>query len=744
MAQLVNQTAWNLGANGTVTIPQPAAGNTLICVSYGFATVACKSGSTTWTKHATSLSTMEVACQDYTATGSGETTVTITLNGSAPVRGIIYEFHGLGAFINAATSNSLALSGHVATLGGITTTGTALMLQAFAYFTTSHTTAQDRWWGVAPFGWPYENSYYGSGSQKWWGQIAACDLPAAGTYAASSGSLSAATCQAASWAYTDTSGVATNPTYANSTVAENSITGAHETGWYGVTTNSSIAGYCDQRSYAPGSTVNFQVDSGNAAFTVAIYRLGTYGYWDYGARLMATVTGSPAVQSAPTVDSLGATVCSWSTTASWAIPAGAQPGVYVAIFKSGANSAQGLFVVRSPSNSTAALAVVCADQTWQAYNAWGATTDAGATWTGKNLYGLGTGTNIAQRSSAVSFNRPYSTPSSDAITSLWDSEVSLISFLEACGYDTAYYAMSDLEGNTGILQSHKIVVINGHSEYWSLNQRQAVENALLSGVNLTSFSSNTMLWRVRYAAGDNSHRYMVCYKDTVAGASIDPGGYTGTWRDPAAYNPDLWPEETQVGQQFLASANNSGNHVFAAAYAPLPCYRGTANIAALTGAGTYTVTLTTTIGEELDYVAAISPATPTNLVSLNTQSFNAVNVTAPAGYPYTGSGTYTIGPSLYMRANGALVFTAGSWRFAAAASPYRLSTFAGGGSVDTNIQQTIVNVLADLGAQPGSLLDAAHNGTTAGLVQPGTAVNPAAYRLGVYVPTQAGQRGGFF
>ena len=743
MAQLVNQTAWNLGANGTVTIPQPTAGNTLICVSYGFATVACKSGSTTWTKHATSLSTMEVACQDYTATGSGETTVTITLNGSAPVRGIIYEFHGLGAFINAATSNSLALSSHVATLGGITTTGTALMLQAFAYFTTSHTTAQDRWWGVAPYGWPYENGYYGSGSQKWWGQIAACDLPAAGTYAASSGSLSAATCQAASWAYTDTSGVATNPTYANSTVAENSITGAHETGWYGVTTNSSIAGYCDQRSYAPGSTVNFQVDSGNAAFTVAIYRLGTYGYWDYGARLMATVTGSPAVQSAPTVDSLGATVCSWSTTASWAIPAGAQPGVYVAIFKSGANSAQGLFVVRSPSNSNAALAVVCADQTWQAYNAWGATTDAGATWTGKNLYGLGTGTNIAQRSSAVSFNRPYSTPSSDAITSLWDSEVSLISFLEACGYDTAYYAMSDLEGNTAILQSHKIVVINGHSEYWSLNQRQAVENALLSGVNLASFSANTMLWRVRYAAADTSYRYEICYKDTVAGASIDPGGYTGTWRDTGGYNPLLWREEAQLGQQFLASANNSGSTTWSSTYAGLPCYRGTANIAGLTGVSTYTASVAT-LGEELDYVAAASPATPTNLVLLNSQSYNATNVTSAVGYPYSGSGTYNIGPSLYMRPNGALAFCAGTWRLACAASPYRLSTFAGGGSVDTNVQQMIVNILADLGAQPGSLPDAAHNGTASGLVAPGPARNPAAYGLGVYVAPDATQLAGYF
>lgn len=741
MAQLVNSTPWSLGASGTVTIPQPAAGNTLVLSSYGFATVVAKYGSTAWTKRAASLSTMEVACQDYVATGSGETTITITLNGSQPVRGFVFELHGLGAFVNAATSNSLTLSNHVATLGGVTTTGNTLCVSAYAYSTVTHTTAQDRMWGVAPFGYVYENGYY---SSKWWGQIALSDVSGAGTYAASSGNLTAATVQAGAWFYTDTSGVATNPSYANSVVAENSITGAHESTWYGVTTNSAIAGYTDQRSYLPGSTVNFQVDSGNAAFTVTVYRLGQYGYAAYGARQMASVTGTPAVQPAPTVDSLGATVCSWSTTASWTIPSNAQPGIYVAIFKSGANSAQGLFVVRSPSNSTAAVAVIVCDQTWQAYNCWGATTDSGATFTGKNLYGSANNGNIAQRSFAVSFNRPYSTPSSDAITSLWDSEVSLINFLESCGYDLAYFAMNDIEANTSILQGHQVVVINGHSEYWSQNQRQAVENALLSGVNLASFSANTMLWRVRYAAGDGNARYCICYKDTVAGSSIDPGGYTGTWRDPAAYNPLLWREETQVGQQFLASANNSGTTTFTSTYAGLPCYRGTANISALSGASTYTVSLTNTLGLELDYVSPSSPDTPKNLVQLQTQSFNAVNVTAPAGYPYSGSGTYTLGPSLYMRSNGALVFTAGTWRLACAASPYRLSTFAGGGSVDTNIQQMIVNVLADLGAQPGSLLDAAHNGTASALVAPGAARNPAAYGLGVYVPADATQTGGFY
>jgi hypothetical protein len=742
VALLVNQTPWSLAASGTFTIPQPAAGHVLVCASYGFATVALKFGATSWTKRTpTSLSTMEVACADYTATGTGETTVTVTLNGSQPVRGVVWEFASLGAFIGGTAPTSTTLASKVATLAGVTTTGSALMVSAFAFSTTSDTTPQDQWWNLSPQGYVYGSGYY---SSKWWGQIGLSDCSGAGTYGASSGSARAATVQAGCWLYTDTSGVATNPAYPNATVAENTLVGVGEGTWFGVTTNSSIAGYCDQRSYAPGATVSMQVDSGNAAFTATIYRLGAYGYAAYGARQVGQVTGTPAVQSAPTVDGLGATVCAWSATASWTIPSTAQPGVYMVIFKSGSNSSQGLFVVHSPSSATNQIAMIVADQTWQAYNAWGATTDSGATYTGKNLYGGNNDGAITHRSSAVSFNRPYATQSSDAITSIWDSEFSLINFLEANGYDVAYYSLADLEGNTNILKGHAIAIINGHSEYWTLNQRQAVENALLSGVNLMSFSSNTMLWRVRYASGDTTGRYMICYKDTVSGASIDPGGYTGTWRDPGAYNTDVWPEQTQLGQEFLASAPNNGNHVFATPYSALPCYRSTANIAALSGASTYTVSLTTTIGEEIDYINTASSATPNNIVALNAQSFSAGAVAPAAGYPYSGTGTYTLGPTIAQRSNGALIFAAGTWRLACAASPYRLSTAGAGGSVDTNVQQMIVNLLCDLGALPGTLLTAISNATTAGLVNPAPAYGPNRYGLAEWIPAAATQLGGGF
>jgi hypothetical protein len=748
VAQIVNQTSWNLSASGSFTIPQPAAGHVLVCASYGAATVALKCGSTSWNKRTpTSLSSFEVACADYTATGSGETTVTVTLNGSEPVRGIVWEFASLGAYIGGTAPNTTSVSSKTAALAGVTTTGNALMISSFLFGTNTDSTAQDQWWGLSPQGYVYQTGYYGT-SAKWWGQIGLSDCAGAGTYGASSCTNRGTSVQAGCWLYTDTSGVATNPAYPNATVAENTNAGTATSVWAGVTTSSEIAGYCDQRSYAPGATVNMQVDSDDVGFTATIFRLGAYGYAAYGARQVGQVTGSPATQSAPSVDSLGATVCSWSTTASWTIPSTAQPGVYMVLWRRTDNSSyvsQGLFVVHSPSNATNQVAVIVSDQTWQAYNIWGATTDSGESGSGKNLYGGGTepGT-ITNRSYAVSFNRPYSTPSSDAITSLWDSEFSLINFLEANGYDCAYYSMADLEGNTAILQGHTLMVINGHCEYWTLNQRTAVQNALNAGVNLASFSSNTMLWRVRFASGDTGYRYMICYKDTVSGESIDPGGYTGTWRDPGSYNTDNWPEQAQLGQEFLASTPNNTYHTFATPYSALPCYRNTPNIAALTGASTYTVSECLTIGEEVDWINTASSATPNNIVALNSQSFAVSSVAPAAGYPYTGSGTYNLGPTLAQMANGALVFAAGTWRLQCAASPFRLSAANAAGAVDTNIQQMIVNLLCDLGAQPESLLTATTNATTSGLVSPLPAQGPNKYGLAEWIPAAASQLGGSY
>ena len=67
------------------------------------------------------------------------------------------------------------------------------------------------------------------------------------------------------------------------------------------------------------------------------------------------------------------------------------------------------------------------------------------------------------------------------------------------------------------------------------------------------FSGNEVFWKTRW---ENSHRTLVSYKETHAGAKIDPtpGVWTGTWRDPRFGPHDGGrPENALTGQLFTVN-----------------------------------------------------------------------------------------------------------------------------------------------------------------------------------------------
>jgi hypothetical protein len=106
---------------------------------------------------------------------------------------------------------------------------------------------------------------------------------------------------------------------------------------YGITSingcgDTAVAGFARQVSSNIGDTVQFSVDG--AAVAIDIYRLGYYG--GDGWRLVASIVNTPATQPESQViaNSNGATTCrNWSVTASWAIPATATSGLYVALIR---------------------------------------------------------------------------------------------------------------------------------------------------------------------------------------------------------------------------------------------------------------------------------------------------------------------------------------------------------------------------------------------------------------------------
>ena len=74
-----------------------------------------------------------------------------------------------------------------------------------------------------------------------------------------------------------------------------------------------------------------------------------------------------------------------------------------------------------------------------------------------------------------------------------------------------------------------------------------------AGVHLAFFSGNEVFWKTRWT---NGHRTLVCFKETHANAKIDPepATWTGTWRDPRAFNPEGGrPENALTGTIFTVN-----------------------------------------------------------------------------------------------------------------------------------------------------------------------------------------------
>ena len=128
-----------------------------------------------------------------------------------------------------------------------------------------------------------------------------------------------------------------------------------------------------------------------------IYRLGYYG--GSGARLVAgnvlPTASLPQNQPNPITNSAtGLIDCgNWAESASWAVPADATSGVYIAklIRADTGGASHIIFIVRDDAGSSDLL-FQTSDTTWQAYNSYG----------GNSLY-VGS---PAGRAYKVSYNRP--------------------------------------------------------------------------------------------------------------------------------------------------------------------------------------------------------------------------------------------------------------------------------------------------------------------------------------------------
>ena len=477
--------------------------------------------------------------------------------------------------------------------------------------------------------------------------------------------------------------------------AENSLTGNPSSEWDITGAGDlSLQGFATDISVNKGQTVSFKINitGTNKNYSIKIYRLGYYQ--GNGARLITTlgpflgVTQPAPVTNAPT----GLNDCgNWSSSASWAVPASAVSGIYIArlIRSDNGGASHIVFIVRDDA-ANADILYKTSDATWQAYNAYG----------GNSLY-LGTTPGFPNgHATKVSYNRPFITRNGGggggvAEDWLFNAEYPMIRWLERNGYYVSYSTDVDMDRNATPITpaKNKVILSVGHDEYWSLAERNKFEAARNAGVHLAFFSGNEVYWKTRWEnsidGNNTAYRTLVCYKEgtlgeNVCNAECDPTNiWTGLWRDGCgATAPDgCKPENALTGQ--ISWFDVTSSILVPATYKNYRFWRNT-SVASL-GAGQTATLPAGTLGYEWDWE---QPAYAAN---------------NPSGR-FTLSSTTVTGKthklSLYRHSSGALVFGAGTiqWSWGLDGVHDR-----GASTPSVIMQQATVNLLADMGVQPGTL-----------------------------------------
>jgi hypothetical protein len=447
----------------------------------------------------------------------------------------------------------------------------------------------------------------------------------------------------------------------------------------------SIDGYLGAISAAPGDTVAVYASTQPAAtFRVEVFRIGWYG--GVGGRLLTcapgcstSVQGSP--QSTPAADpATGLVRANWPTSTSFTVGSDWVSGYYVVNFviTSGPNSGKATWtplVVTPPPDRPKQILVQASVTTWEAYNNWG----------GKSLYDYNSTGGVP--AAKVSFNRPFLT---DGNTGMYDWEVPFVRWLEREGYDVAYTSDIDTHRNPALLQGYRLVMVNGHDEYWSTPIRNAFESAKGAGTNLAFFGANIGYWHVRFEDGD---RTMVAYKDAAADPTTDPSDDTVQFRDLVPARPEC----SLIGVQFMNGYSSNRTYTVVNAALTDPWMAGTGFTAGSTIPGV--------VGYEWDtIVSGCASGTQTVFFSYP----GSPNEQLPAAHA-----TRTVAPS------GATVFSTGTMDWALKIDPWSSSP-------DSRVEIFTRNALASLlsgGSPPPpdqpptvSVMAPASNATVSGTV----------------------------
>ncbi len=324
----------------------------------------------------------------------------------------------------------------------------------------------------------------------------------------------------------------------------------HFTGW------PAVEGYCDHRSFCPGERVNVRCSGRASSMSAVVSRIGAVveQVW---ARTNIKVSDTPVP------DDAWRSGCDWPATVTVNTERDWPPGLYLITLQadrddSEKGTAHAFFVLRAKLRLPDTPLLVLATNTWNAYNEWG----------GRCLY---------SGADAVSFRRPlergYLTRATDddgfdgriatvghhdpnhthlqdyqrrRNVPLWTSsagwfnwERRFVTWAEQAGFELDFATDLDLHRSSDLLDSRRLLLTVGHSEYWSWAMRDHVDSFIRSGGNWAIFSGNTCFWQVRI----NHNDVMICHRGAArrndpVSDSDEAHLLTAMWSDPRIGRPE--------------------------------------------------------------------------------------------------------------------------------------------------------------------------------------------------------------
>ena len=214
----------------------------------------------------------------------------------------------------------------------------------------------------------------------------------------------------------------------------------------------------------------------------------------------------------PVSKNVSLTGTNWQAVLQHLIPMNATTGWYIITLKNRDFVRHAsIFVVPPVDQVQKKTAILLSSNTWNAYNHWG----------GKSLY-------TRNYSHTVSFNRPQ--PLSNPFIEntyahdQWyyqaaNKDKYLTDLLDSVGTNFDVYAEDELHRSPEKLKQYKTLISSTHSEYWSAQMMENLNNCLDHGASWLCFSGNTAGYQIKL---DLEKRTEYVDKHTDEWESLDP------------------------------------------------------------------------------------------------------------------------------------------------------------------------------------------------------------------------------